>query len=157
SFDLLRRIAMGADLCNSARGMMLALGCIQALRCNSNECPTGVATSNKALWKGIHVPTKADRVASFQHETIKHFKDLLGAMGYEVAHSVRRADVYRRLTDGAVKTYEDLFPSMPNGFLLQESNWGKLSADWHRALYESDPSTFLPTDRPLTSALPGNA
>lgn len=149
SFDILTKLALGADLCNSARGMMLALGCIQALRCNTNKCPTGVATTDQQLWRGLHVPSKSDRVASYQHETIKHFKDLLGAMGYEQAHSVKRKDVFRRLTDGQVKTYEDIFPSMPAGFLLDEKNWSKLGSEWRSALYESDPSTF--------SALPGNA
>lgn len=149
SFDLLSKLAMGADLCNSARGMMLALGCIQALRCNTNECPTGVATTNKRLWRGLHVPSKADRVANYQRETVKHFKDLLGAMGYSQAHAVKRTDVYRRLSDGVVKTYEDIFPSIPEGFFLDEKNWKTLSPAWQRALHESDPSTF--------SAFPGRA
>jgi len=149
SFDLLSKLAMGADLCNSARGMMLALGCIQALRCNTNQCPTGVATTDKSLWRGLHVPSKAERVANYQRETVMHFKDLLGAMGYLEAHSVKRTDVYRRLADGAVKTYEDIFPTMPEGFLLDEKNWRTLPTMWQRALYESDPSTF--------SVFPGRA
>jgi glutamate synthase domain-containing protein 2 len=45
-FDMVAKIAMGADMCNSARGMMFALGCIQALQCHANTCPTGVATQN---------------------------------------------------------------------------------------------------------------
>ena len=43
-FDIIKAIALGADTCNSARGMMFALGCIQALRCNTGKCPTGIAT-----------------------------------------------------------------------------------------------------------------
>jgi glutamate synthase domain-containing protein 2 len=151
SFDILTKLAMGADICNSARGMMLALGCIQALRCNTNECPTGVATNNPALWKGLHVPSKADRVASYQSETVKHFKDLLGAMGYEQAHAVQRCDVYRRLTDGVVKTYEEIFPSMPVGYLLDEKNWSKLNLHWQRAMQDSQPTSFAmrgPADPP---------
>lgn len=149
SFDLLSKLALGADLCNSARGMMLALGCIQALRCNTNECPTGVATTNKHLWRGLHVTSKAQRVANYQSETVKHFKDLLGAMGHQQAHSVKRVDVNRRQADGGVRTYEDIFPTMPIGYLLDQNNWKTLPSFWQRALQDSDPSTF--------SALPGKA
>ena len=49
AFHLASKIAMGADLCNSARGMLFALGCIQALRCNNNTCPTGVTTQDPKL------------------------------------------------------------------------------------------------------------
>jgi glutamate synthase domain-containing protein 2 len=147
SFDLLTKLAMGADICNSARGMMLAIGCIQALRCNSNKCPTGVATTDPMLWKGLHVPSKADRAASYQRETIAHFTHLIGAMGFDRAHEVRRNDIYRRLTDGVVKTYEDIFPSMEEGFLLDEQNWAKLPPGWQQALNESQTTSFLSKHR----------
>lgn len=144
SFDLLARFAMGADACNSARGMMLALGCIQALRCNSNKCPSGVATTDPKLWRGVHVPSKADRVASYHHETVEHLRDLLGAIGYTSVAELKRQDIQRRLTDGVVKTYEDIFPSMPEGFLLDPANWKKLPHWWQRALTEAQSSSFSP-------------
>jgi glutamate synthase domain-containing protein 2 len=150
SFDLMTKLALGADLCNSARGMLLALGCIQALRCNTNACPTGIATTNKALASGLHVPTKADRVASYQSETLIHFNDLLGAMGYLRAHSMRRSDIHRRLSDGVVKTYEQIFPTIPAGQFLNEKNWASLPDDYKNALYESVPGSFA-------SALPDRA
>jgi glutamate synthase domain-containing protein 2 len=49
AFDLFKALCIGADVCNSARGMMLALGCVQSLKCNTNECPTGVTTNNPTL------------------------------------------------------------------------------------------------------------
>ena len=81
SFDLLRAMALGADVVNSARGMMLAMGCIQALKCHTNECPTGVATSDPKLVKGLVVASKFKRVARFQKETVIHFFELLSALG----------------------------------------------------------------------------
>lgn len=152
SFDLLVRIAMGADMCNSARGMMLALGCIQALRCNTNECPTGVATTNPALWRGLHVPSKGQRVRNYQHETVEHLRHLLGAMGIDQLKGVRRQDIYRRMTAGAVKTYEDIFPTMPEGFLLNEANWTKLPMGWQTALRESNASSFHSRSEHVPSA-----
>jgi glutamate synthase domain-containing protein 2 len=62
AFDIFKALCIGADVCNSARGMMLALGCIQALKCNTNECPTGVATNNPRFVRGLVVSEKWKRV-----------------------------------------------------------------------------------------------
>ncbi len=83
AFDIIKNISIGADLCYSARGMMLAIGCIQALRCNSNDCPTGVATQNEMLVKGLDVDHKAQRTASFHEETIHSTAEILGVHGIE--------------------------------------------------------------------------
>lgn len=80
-YALLRAIALGADMCNSARGFMFSLGCIQALRCNNNECPTGVATQNKMLMKGLVVADKSERVYHFHKNTLHAANELLAAAG----------------------------------------------------------------------------
>ncbi|MBX3022028.1 MAG: FMN-binding glutamate synthase family protein [Bdellovibrionales bacterium] len=144
SFDILKRLAMGADMVSSARGMMLAMGCIQALKCNSNECPTGVATSNPQLVKGLHIPHKKDRVARYHHETVHAFVELLAALGYHHPSELQRADVNRRLTDGRVRTYEELHPSMPEGYILDHANWSKLAPSWQLALHKAQSSSFQP-------------
>lgn len=79
--SILRAIAMGADICNSARGFMFSLGCIQALKCNNNECPTGVATQNKMLMKGLVVTDKSERVYNFHKNTLHAANELLAAAG----------------------------------------------------------------------------
>lgn len=79
--SLLKTLALGADVCNCARGFMFAVGCIQALRCNTNECPTGVATQDKALMRGLVVKDKSDRVFHFQGNTIHAALELLAASG----------------------------------------------------------------------------
>lgn len=142
SFHVLTRVALGADMVGSARGMMLSLGCIQALKCNTNECPTGVATSDPRLAKGLHIPSKAERVFNYHRETVHHFAELIAAMGYESHTQIRREDVNRRLPGGVVKTYEELHPSMPEGFLLKRENWKSLTAEWQRALEESQSASF---------------
>jgi glutamate synthase domain-containing protein 2 len=80
-YSILKAIALGADLCNSARGFMFSLGCIQALRCNNNECPTGVATQNKMLVKGLVVTDKSERVFHFHKNTLHAANELLAAAG----------------------------------------------------------------------------
>ena len=68
-FHLVRALAMGADMCNSARAMMLAMGCIQALECNKNTCPTGVTTQDPNLMAGLVPSEKRVRVANYHAET----------------------------------------------------------------------------------------
>ena len=80
-YSILRAVALGADMCNSARGFMFSLGCIQALRCNNNECPTGIATQDKMLMKGLVVTDKYDRVYHFHKNTLHAANELLAATG----------------------------------------------------------------------------
>lgn len=104
SLDILRAIAMGADMCNNARGFMFALGCIQALKCNSNTCPTGVATQDKMLIKGLDITDKSERVYHFHKNTLHTCNELIGAAGKssydEVDASMfMRGDEFEHLSD----------------------------------------------------------
>lgn len=115
AFDMFRTIALGADLCYAARAMMLSLGCIQALECNANTCPSGVATQNKELMKGLVVKDKKIRVANFHEETIAAFLELIAAGGFEHAHQLSRKHVYRRITMTEYKRYEDIYGKVKLG------------------------------------------
>lgn len=104
SLDILRAVAMGADMCNNARGFMFSLGCIQALRCNNNKCPTGVATQDKMLIKGLDVTDKAERVYHFHKNTLYTCNELIAAAGrssYEEvdASMFMRGDEFDHLSD----------------------------------------------------------
>jgi glutamate synthase domain-containing protein 2 len=95
---------MGADMCNNARGFMFSLGCIQALRCNSNNCPTGVATQDKMLIKGLDVTDKAERVYHFHKNTLHTCNELIAAAGrssYEEVDATMfmRGDEFDHLAD----------------------------------------------------------
>ena len=119
-FDLVKNFALGADMCNSARGMMIALGCIQALECNKNTCPTGVATQNPKLVRGLVVEDKKKRVANFHNETVKSASELLAAAGLKHPSDINRVYIQRRISPDKVLTYLDSYPYIPNGSLLQE-------------------------------------
>jgi glutamate synthase domain-containing protein 2 len=95
-FNLFEKISLGADLCNSARGMMLALGCIQALRCNTNNCPTGITTNRERLFSGLDVSDKSVRVMHYHNKTMAAFRDLLGAAGHKSPSDIKRSDISRR-------------------------------------------------------------
>ena len=110
AFHIARLIALGADLVNSARAMMLAAGCIQALECNSNNCPTGVATQDPTLMKGLNVADKAQRVANFHGETIHAFNELLAASGLDDHTQLSRDHICRRVSMQKTMRYSEIYP-----------------------------------------------
>ena len=84
-------------MCNSARAMLFALGCIQSLKCNTNTCPTGITTQDPRLMAGLHVPSKADRVASYHRKTVHAALEITGALGHKSPALITGKDVVRRV------------------------------------------------------------
>lgn len=137
-FDIIRALSMGADLCNSARGMMFALGCIQALECHANTCPTGVATQDPRLVKGLVPEEKSIRVARYQHETVKAAMELMASAGIDHPDKVGRDLVSMRVDKINIQTFSELFPELKKGCLLQpETVPDKLFYVWKKATPES--------------------
>lgn len=119
AFHIARAIALGADTCNSARGMMMAIGCIQALLCNTNRCPTGIATQDPKLTVGLDVADKKVRMANYHHGTIKNFVEMMGASGLDDMKNLTRSHIYRRISLNEMLTYEEIFPSIKVGSMLE--------------------------------------
>ncbi|WP_333821392.1 FMN-binding glutamate synthase family protein [Ohtaekwangia sp.] len=119
-FHMIRAIALGADMCNSARAMMMAIGCIQALECNKNTCPTGVATQDPELIKGLDIDDKKVRVANFHKYTIESFVELLAAAGLDEPRKLNRHQISRRVFMNEIKTLEEIYPSIPVGSMLRD-------------------------------------
>jgi len=139
SFHVFRAMALGADACYSARAMMLAVGSIQALECNKNTCPTGVATQDKELVSGLKVEDKKVRVANYHKETIKSFVELLGAAGLHTADEINRSHIYRRINMKESMRYDQIFPYIKEGALLSMDS---CPANWRPYLEMADPDTF---------------
>ncbi|MFK7974808.1 MAG: FMN-binding glutamate synthase family protein [Halioglobus sp.] len=139
-YDMVEKVALGADVCNSARGMMFALGCIQALQCNSNKCPTGITTQDKRLMRAIQVDDKKHRVANFHRHTVDSFLELVGSMGYSDPDHVSTFDIKRRIGDETERTLETLYPSLPEGAFLK----GELPDDYARAWELASAERFSP-------------
>lgn len=108
-FDILKVLALGASACYSARGMMLSLGCIQALICDSGRCPVGVATQNPSLYNGLDPADKSVRVASFHAKTIHATKELMEACGFKSIDAVDPSRFSRRVNQHEVKSFEDIY------------------------------------------------
>ena len=104
AFDMARAMSIGADWCNSARGFMFALGCIQSLSCHTDRCPTGVTTQDPSRARALVVPHKIDRVYNYHHATLHALSELLAAAGLEhpqaiAADSFLAADLHDRGAD----------------------------------------------------------
>ncbi len=118
AFDIFRVLCLGADICNSARGMMLALGCIQALKCHTNRCPSGVATNNPKLQRGLVVEHKSTRVRNYQHFVIEDFLDLLVAAGVTELDQLSRSKIYKRVSNDEIHSFDELYPDIDPGSAL---------------------------------------
>jgi len=129
-FDMAKRVAIGADLCYAARAFMLSLGCIQALRCNMNDCPAGVATQDPRLVKGLVIPTKAERVYNYHKETVKTFLALLAASGLQHPAELRPWHIHRRVNQFEVRHYGEMYHYLNPGELLGDD----LPRDYARAV-----------------------
>lgn len=112
AFDIVKLLCLGADATYAARSMLLALGCIQALRCNNNTCPAGVATQDPYLFEGLHVPTKRTRVKNFHHETLAAVAHVIGAMGIEDTSKLTRHHLHKRVEENKIKTFAELYPEV---------------------------------------------
>ena len=117
-FDIARMMALGADWCNSARGFMFALGCIQAQHCHTGHCPTGVTTQDALRQQALVVPTKTERVYQFHENTLKALKELVQAAGLTHPGQISASHIVRRTSDHGVKLLANLLPFVAPGSLL---------------------------------------
>lgn len=140
-FDIFRAISLGADFTYSARAMMMAVGCIQALECNSNTCPTGVATQNEELMKGLVVEDKKHRVANYHKETIKSFIELMAAAGIDDPDQINRRHMHRRISSVNSRCYDKLYPYITEGSLLQKES---IPRDWREMMAMATSASFRP-------------
>lgn len=138
AFDIARTLALGADWCNSARGFMFAVSCIQAQACHTNRCPAGIATQDPSRQKALNVTDKAQRVANFHRNTLKALGDMAGAAGLTHPEQFSPHHLMMRVNDRDMVTGHDVYPYMPEGFLLRDEDdkFGYLKR-WRRSSSES--------------------
>ncbi|CAB1103239.1 unnamed protein product [Ectocarpus sp. CCAP 1310/34] len=131
-FGIVRNLSLGADLCNSARGMMFALGCIQALKCGTNHCPTGIATQDPKLMSGLHVPSKTERVLRFQQKTVHTATEIISAAGVSNPAELSRSMIKLRRDGVNSASYGELFPPCQPGSLLEGTAAEPLQEVWRQ-------------------------
>jgi glutamate synthase domain-containing protein 2 len=119
AFDMARMMALGADWCNSARGFMFALGCIQAQTCHTGHCPTGVTTQDAHRQQALHVPSKAERVHNFHQQTLHALKEIVQAAGLKHPSEITAHHIVRRVNNNEVRLLVNLVPQVEAASLLK--------------------------------------
>ena len=134
-FDIVRRIIQGADFTLAARAMMFAVGCIQAMKCHTNHCPTGVATQDAGLARALYVPDKIDRAANFQQLTVASAAQMVASMGLDSFAELEPSMLNRRIDSYRTGTYAEIYEWLMPGELLDDPPEAWLS-DWIEASAE---------------------
>ncbi|URI10432.1 FMN-binding glutamate synthase family protein [Aquincola tertiaricarbonis] len=132
AFDIARMMALGADWCNSARGFMFALGCVQAQTCHTGLCPTGVTTQDPVRQKALVVPDKTERVYRFHHNTLEALKELVQAAGLKHPNHITAAHIVHRVSDHEVRLLINQLHFLRPGQLLAAAEGRE---DWPHAVY----------------------
>ncbi len=132
AFDMARALALGADWCNSARGFMFALGCIQAQTCHSGNCPTGVTTQDPTRQLALVVPSKAERVKNFHEHTLEALQELMEASGLQTPHDFTPRHIMRRVSETQTLHLSDMVDTIEAGALLKDdvSALPPVFSDW---------------------------
>ena len=128
AFHIARCLALGADWCNSARGFMFAIGCIQSRNCHTDQCPTGVATQDPIRQRAIVVTDKAQRVYHFHANTLDALAELLGAAGLSSPHQLTPERLMVRQANGQALPLSALVETLEHGALLRADQVARLPA-----------------------------
>ena len=125
SFDIARLMALGAYWCNSARGFMFALGCIQAQQCHTGACPTGITTQDPLRQRSLVVPDKAERVFNFHQQTLHALQELVQAAGVNHPNAITAHHIVRRSSNNRVRSLaQSILTQLPAGALLDDDTAG---------------------------------
>ncbi|WP_166264745.1 FMN-binding glutamate synthase family protein [Marinobacter caseinilyticus] len=145
AFNIARTLALGADWCNAARGFMFSLGCIQAMNCHTDRCPSGVATQNPQRGNKLDVADKSERVYNFHKNTLDALSNLIGAAGLKHPSELGPEHILRRVSKNEVQPYMDLFNFLEPGVLVDgHTNNPVFEKYWNEAQPDSfEPPAFI--------------
>jgi hypothetical protein len=130
-------MALGADWCNSARGFMFSLGCIQSLSCHTDRCPTGVATQDPTRSRALVVPDKSERVHNFHRATIHALAELTAAAGLDHPSDFHPVHFWRRINVREATTFAEIYPNVETGELVSGARDEGLRKAWTMARVDS--------------------
>jgi glutamate synthase domain-containing protein 2 len=133
AFDIARAMSLGADWCNSARGFMFALGCIQSLKCHTDRCPTGVATQDRVRARALVPSDKSERVYNYHRSTMLALGELVASAGLEHPRDFGPAHFYRRVSEVSVASFAELWPPPVRGSFIEGHADARYSAAWAEA------------------------
>ncbi|ABD05277.1 Ferredoxin-dependent glutamate synthase [Rhodopseudomonas palustris HaA2] len=137
AFDMARAMALGADWCNSGRGFMFALGCIQSLSCHTDRCPTGVTTQEPSRYRALVVPDKIERVYNYHRATLHALAELIAAAGLDHPQDIRPIHFSQRSSSSEVVSLAQLYPTLRPGELLDGTDDPRFKHAWAMARAET--------------------
>ncbi|MFI5775675.1 FMN-binding glutamate synthase family protein [Nocardia sp. NPDC051570] len=140
--DIVKRLIQGADYTNSARAMMMAIGCIQSQRCHTNNCPVGVATQDPRRVRALDVADKALRAQRFQEATVRQAVQIMASLGVDDPTLLTPHMLRKKISPTIMRSYSELYEWLAPGQMLDDPPPG-WRADWTAA----DPDSFRPVMR----------
>jgi glutamate synthase domain-containing protein 2 len=151
AFDIARALALGADWCNSARGFMFALGCIQSLKCHTDRCPTGVATQDPLRARALAPSDKAERVYNYHRSTMSSLAELVASAGLDHPCDFQPTHFYRRVSDISVASFAELWPPPEPGSFINGDADARYVAAWRRARADGPGRAVSPSTERLVA------
>lgn len=142
AFDIARACSLGADWCNSARGFMFSIGCIQSRTCNTDLCPTGVATQNPLRQYALDPRDKGVRAFNFHKNTLHALSEILQAAGSSHTSQLNASFIMRRNEVGVAQPYSKHLLCIDHGELLTKDLEEVFTEDYaylREAWLEADP------------------
>jgi glutamate synthase domain-containing protein 2 len=133
AFEMTSAMALGADWCNTARGFMFALGCLQTQRCHTNRCPVGITTQNARLQRALVVPEKVERVRNFHRNTVRSLGEVIAAAGLEDTSQLTPGHLRQRTSLWEIKTFNEIYEFVAPGELLEGGDGNPLHRFWQMA------------------------
>ncbi len=134
---LAMNFGLGADWCNAARAFMFALGCVQSMKCHTDECPTGVATQDITRQRGLVVTDKAERVARFQRQTLHGLREIVVAMGLENPWEITPQLIRERVNTVRSDSMDRFYTFLQPGILLEDPDSTTYARHWNAASAET--------------------
>jgi glutamate synthase domain-containing protein 2 len=137
---LARNLAIGADWCNAARSFMFSIGCIQAKRCHTGTCPTGITTQDPWRQRGLVVDVQARRAARFHTKTLEALADIVASVGLTHPSELRPHHITTRIDAAESREMGDVHDFLGDNVLLEAPDETPYAVWWHAA----DADSFKP-------------
>ena len=133
AFHMLRLLGLGADAINSARAMMLALGCIQARSCHNDNCPAGIATQKANRYNALDIDGKSRRVTNYHQASIKNMLEITSGAGLDTPNDISPDHLNHRVNGNEVKSFAELYNFLPEDCLVSGTAPESWQNDWRKA------------------------
>ena len=135
--DIVKRLIQGADFTNSARSMMMAVGCIQAQKCQTGKCPSGVATQSNWRQRALDVDSKAIRVKNYHNATVNQAVSMMASCGASTPDELTPNMLRQVIAPGVTRSYEALYTWLEPGQLIDDA-----PEAWAEAWDQASPDEF---------------